>query len=115
MSGMKKWLIGFVLAGILFCTSLAVAVVTYAGTPGTLKWKFKTGNYVYSSPAIGTDGTVYVGGSYDHYLYAINSNGTLKWKFLTGNIVKSSPAIGSDGTVYVGSNDHYILSQAHTL
>ena len=57
-----------------------------------------------SSPAIGSDGTIYVG-SRDDMFYAINPNGTLKWSYTTGHIVVSSPAIGSDGTVYVGSYD----------
>jgi len=58
-----------------------------------------------SSPAIGSDGTVYVG-SRDKKLYAINGKSGVKlWEFETGNIVMSSPAIGSDGTVYVGSFD----------
>ena len=58
-----------------------------------------------SSPAIGSDGTVYVG-SYDKKLYAINGKSGVKlWEFNTGNQVNSSPAIGSDGTVYVGSFD----------
>ena len=38
--------------------------------PGTVLWEFETGS-VYSSPAIGSDGTVYVG-SGDKKLYAIN-------------------------------------------
>ncbi len=58
-----------------------------------------------SSPAIGSDGTVYVG-SYDKKLYAINGKSGVKlWEFETGGYVNSSPAIGSDGTVYVGSDD----------
>ena len=58
-----------------------------------------------SSPAIGPDGTVYVG-SYDEKLYAINGKRGVKlWEFKTGHWVSSSPAIGSDGTVYVGSHD----------
>ena len=36
-------------------------------------WEFKTGSYVNSSPAIGSDGTVYVG-SYDKKLYAIKTD-----------------------------------------
>jgi hypothetical protein len=36
-------------------------------------WEFETGSYVYSSPAIGSDGTVYVG-SNDNKLYAIKSD-----------------------------------------
>jgi hypothetical protein len=62
---------------------------------------------MFSSPAIGSDGTIYVG-SDDHYLYALNPGGTLKWRYQTGVNMNSSPAIGSDGTIYVGSHDHYI-------
>ncbi len=43
----------------------------YAIKPnGTLKWKFKTGDYVTCSPAIASDGTIYIG-SWDNNLYAI--------------------------------------------
>jgi outer membrane protein assembly factor BamB len=68
-------------------------------------WEFETGWHVLSSPAIGSDGTVYVG-SYDKKLYAINGQSGVKlWEFETGDMVHSSLAIGSDGTVYVGSMD----------
>ena len=73
--------------------------------PGTVLWEFETGGFVLSSPAIGSDGTVYVG-SRDKKLYAINGKSGVKlWEFVTGDVVLSSPAIGSDGTVYVGSGD----------
>jgi len=83
---------------------------------GTLKWKFKTEGGIDSSPAIGQDGTIYVG-SDDGNLYAINPNGTLKWKFKTKSVVSSSPAIGPDGTIYVGSLDHnlYAINPNGTL
>ena len=69
--------------------------------PGTVLWQFKTGHNVASSPAIGSDGTIYVG-SFDNKLYAINGKSGVKlWEFETGG-GGSSPAIGSDGTVYVG-------------
>ena len=57
------------------------------------------------SPAIGTDGTIYVGTN-DYYFDALNPNGTLKWSYYTdiGSVV-SSPAIGADGIVYVGLLD----------
>ena len=69
-------------------------------------WEFETGGFVPSSPAIGSDGTVYVG-SYDNRLYAINGKSGVKlWEYETGGAIgESSPAIGSDGTVYVGSDD----------
>ncbi|MCK4445154.1 MAG: PQQ-like beta-propeller repeat protein, partial [Thermoplasmata archaeon] len=74
-----------------------------SGNPGKLRWSFTTGDCVLSSPAIGSDGTVYVG-SWDAKLYAINPDGIEKWSFPTGgDYMHSSPAIGSDGTVYVGS------------
>ena len=49
----------------------------YALNPdGALKWRYMTGDAVYSSPAIGSDGTVYVG-SDDGYLYAIQGSAPL--------------------------------------
>ena len=63
----------------------------------------------YSSPAIGSDGTLYVG-SMDGRLYAVNPDGTQKWVFTTGDIIYSSPAISSDGTIYVGSDDNKLYA-----
>jgi len=69
---------------------------------GTPIWEFVTGSAVASSPAIGPDGTVYVG-SDDKKLYALSGKTGVKlWEFEAGRSVYSSPAIGSDGTVYVG-------------
>ena len=63
-----------------------------------------------SSPAIGSDGTVYFG-SHDKKLYAINGKSGVKlWEFETRGQVWSSPAIGSDGTVYVGSRDNKLYA-----
>ena len=75
-------------------------------TAGVKLWEFETGGEVTSSPAIGADGTVYVG-SKDKKIYALNGKSGVKlWEFKTGGAVLSSPAIGSDGTVYVGSDDN---------
>ena len=43
-----------------------------AKKPGTALWEFKTGSSVFSSPAIGSDGTLYVG-SEDKKVYAIKT------------------------------------------
>ena len=75
----------------------------------TPKWVFTTGGSINSSPAIGTDGTIYVG-SDDNNLYAIPSTGTIKWKLTTGGQINSSPAIGADGTIYVGSDDNNLYA-----
>ncbi len=90
----------------------------YAINPdGSLKWKFSTasaigssdngetpGAYIDSTPAIGSDGTIYVG-AFDGSIYAISPNGQLKWKYTTPEPIESDPTIGSDGTVYIGSGD----------
>ena len=48
-------------------------------TAGTKLWEFETGGGVYSSPAIGSDGTVYVG-LLDNKLYAINGKSGVRGK-----------------------------------
>jgi hypothetical protein len=76
---------------------------------GSLKWTYETGNFIYSSPAIGMDGTIYVG-SGDGNLHAINPDGTELWVYPTLDWVDSSPAVGADGTVYVGSWDNSLYA-----
>lgn len=72
---------------------------------GTLKWKFRTGGKVFSSPAV-YNGTILIG-SEDHSLYAINEkNGKIQWKFATGGAVHSSAAVYKN-VVYFGSFDGY--------
>ncbi len=74
----------------------------------SLKWRHPIGDFVKSSPAIGADGTVYVGNDCD--LSAIRPDGTLKWEYQTEDQVDSSPAVGEDGTVYVRSWDGYLYA-----
>ena len=78
-------------------------------SPPALEWNASTGGVVFSSPALGSDGSVYVG-SNDNNVHAFNSDGSAKWTFTTGNWVDSTPAIGSDGTVYVGSWDNKLYA-----
>lgn len=99
-----------VLAVIFAC---AVATGT-CQQPGTKLWDFTTGNRIESSPAIGADGTIYVG-SWDNKLYAVDASGSNKWSITvgggsSGTWFMSSPAIGPDGTVYVGSNDRSVYA-----
>ena len=68
-----------------------------------LKWKFKTGGAIVSTPAL-AGGTVYFGSS-DHSLYAIDEKtGALRWKYATGSRVASSPAVAG-GRVHFASYD----------
>ena len=93
---------------------------------GKLRWKcsagtFFDGHYMDSSPAIGSDGTIYVGTDpyggggrdpmpVDSVFFAVNPNGTVKWKFPMDDGAESSPAVGPDGTIYVGSFDGYMYA-----
>lgn len=92
-------------------TVYASADGLYALTPaGALKWKFSPGpTHCASTPAVGPDGTVYVG-CQDDALYALAPDGTKRWELRCGDDVDSSPAIGPDGTVYVGSDDHKLYA-----
>ena len=84
---------------------------------GSERWQFATKGpgrvptgAVFASPAIGADGTVYVGGLYDPNLYALNSvDGSIKWtcRFEPRSDDGASrgwpfaaPVIGRDGTIY---------------
>jgi outer membrane protein assembly factor BamB len=105
----------------------------YAINPdGTIKWMVPLSGPVHSSPAVSTDGTIYVGSEGDFgadrsdpcdpkspypssdvypgfpvngHFYAVNPDGSLKWDIKMTGDVDSSPSIAPDGTVYVGS--HY--------
>ena len=72
-------------------------------TDGIKTWSRPVGGMILGSPAIGKDGTVYVG-SDDGNLYAINhTDGSVKWMYRAGGRIWSAPAIGDDGTIYIGS------------
>ena len=82
---------------------------TLASTPSSPNqmWKFPTGSFVYSSPAV-ADGLVFVA-SYDTNVYAIDEySGQQKWAFYTGSVIFSSPAV-ANGVVYVGSRNGGIM------
>ncbi|MDO8545015.1 MAG: S8 family serine peptidase [Opitutaceae bacterium] len=76
------------------------------------KWQFVTEGAVSGSPAVGADGTIYVGGgSPDRNVYAIAPDGTMKWRYETGGSVNNcSPAIGLDGTIFFGANDGQVTA-----
>jgi len=86
----------------------------YQGSPvSNVRWKLKMGtagplSSGGSAPAIGADGTVYVG--WGGQLLAVNPDGTLRWTFETLADAQSSPAIGADGTIYFGAEDDHLYA-----
>ncbi len=101
------------LSGISHVTTFLYAL----DSNGTQKWVFQAPTpspaAPFVSPAVGSDGTVYVVTT-DGYLYAVTNQGDEKWAFLTtaGIAINSSPAIGAGGTIYIGSDDHNLYAIA---
>lgn len=87
----------------------------YAIRPnGSKRWHYYTNDSAQdyttpvSSPAIGSDGSVYVVGTGSKGgIYGLDQYGNLVWKHLTSDASLSSPAIGAVGTVYVGTGGGY--------
>ena len=74
-------------------------------SPGTPVWQFPTGGWVLSSPALSTNGTLYIG-SLGNRVHALDARtGAVRWELVTGEPVVTTPAIGADGTVYVGTDE----------
>ena len=73
-------------------------------------WAAVIGSPINSTPAVGLDGTVYVGAN-NGYIYAINPlTGAIIWQVKTSARVASSPVISSKGILYVGSSDHCLYA-----
>jgi outer membrane protein assembly factor BamB len=65
-------------------------------------WRYEFDDSLDTDPAIGDDGTIYIG-SGDRYLYAFYPNGTVKWRYdVGGRLWLKCPAIADDGTIYIG-------------
>jgi outer membrane protein assembly factor BamB len=128
LEGLRRWATQHVrlltAVGAAVCAALVAVIVTMIFTGGgagsgpanagapSLRWKFKTGGFVGSSPAIDKGGVFF--GSQNQDVYSVDATtGTEKWHFETGKIVFSSPAV-ADGVVYVGSHDSnlYALNES---
>ena len=96
-------------------------LTAWAAPSVTSLWSYASGGALLSSPALGSNGAVYVG-SYDEYLYAINAtNGQLLWRYSVqptrsneDAYIFSSPAVGADGTIYFGT-DHELNSAGRAV
>ncbi len=73
----------------------------------SVNWVFNTHGNITCSPAIGSDGTVYVG-TEQSKMYAITANGSQAWppyEIIPPTSIISSPVIGADGSIYFGADD----------
>lgn len=84
--------------GTVYVISEGEGLCALNSEDGTIKWMYE--QYIYGSPIIDGDGTIYVEGK---RLYAINPDGTLKWSY--GGLWCS--VIGADSTIYaMHAEDH---------
>lgn len=73
--------------------------------PGSMKWRFKTGNIVSSSASFSPDGSVMYIGSRDGSLYALRtSDGSMLWKTPPEHAVDVIPAVDGNMVVYGSSS-----------
>lgn len=112
----RGWGLGMFGACVLL---LASATLRAQAVDGSIRWHYTTlssaaAGSILSSPAVGPDGTVYIGTeigsssstSSSGLLYALNSDGTVKWQFQAGDWIDSSPTVSPDGqTIVFGSWD----------
>lgn len=74
-----------------------------AASPLVEKWRFPGKRWIFCSPVIDNEGTVYFGAD---GFFAIHPNGTAKWVVDDTFIdVFSAPAIDKNGIIYVGLDD----------
>jgi outer membrane protein assembly factor BamB len=89
---------------VLFLFAALAYISAVSQTVITPKWSVPTtGDTGWDSPAIGPDGTVYIG-DISGWLWAVNPDGSVKWNVPVGtDISGSSPSLTADGsTLYIG-------------
>jgi outer membrane protein assembly factor BamB len=121
-----SWSTSFAATNLFVSPSIAIALngtlyigsndgYVYALNPsGSIKWQirvnntdnnnlFTSPNSMYTTPAIGNNGTIYIG-SNEGYLFALEPTlGNLKWKYNAGYPLQSSPIIDTNGNLYFGA------------
>lgn len=102
-------------------TGLTALDISHNPAAPTVRWIFPTAGKVDQTPALATDGTLYVPAMSmsQKRLYALNPNGTQKWVFgpmTTGSENSAYPIVGADGVIYLGLNmSVYALSPAGSV
>ena len=81
----------------------------YALSPqGGMLWTLDLPNIIWTTPAIGADGTLYFGSGMraPGSLVAVDPAGFVRWVLDGLDGISSSPAIGPDGTIHVAGGHH---------
>jgi outer membrane protein assembly factor BamB len=83
--------------GRVFAGNTDGFVYSFAAHTGRLAWRYGTGAYVYSAPAVGPGPhgkpSVFIG-SYDSNLYAFDArSGSVEWKYPAGGRISGAPSL----------------------
>ena len=112
--------------GTIYFSTLDNEMLYALNSNGTLKWTYPlpgdkgqvdgTGIDLISSPAIASDGTIYIGAVCTDTVHAVNPDGTRKWATCIPSFdgvpqwnITSSPALSSNNTLYIGVGDIAML------
>ena len=127
-NGTQKWqrtTLGYVtsspamdISGVLYQGSFDGTLYALDRSDGSVRWKYRTGDHIYSSPALieDADGTLeqVVIGSTDGLLHSVAPHGHALWTYDTGAPIRSSPVVGRapDGrpVVYVGAANGQVVA-----
>jgi len=106
---LRCWSLNFpsVILGLLVFSGAALAQQRHYSA--TNLWHVPVGSNFRSTPALGTNGDIYViAGSGE--LCAVRSDGVARWVFAFHSDTASSPAVGADGSIYFGSRDRRLYA-----
>ncbi len=72
---------------------------------GNLIWNVSLFTMISTAPALGPDGTIYIGGD-NQLLHALNPrDGSVRWTFDAGSKIVSHPVVTSRNVIYFGTSD----------
>lgn len=75
------------------------------------RWTFPLGRAIVGTPTLSNDGATLYFGSFDHNVYAVDSQtGKLRWRFTTADGIDATPTVAPDGSIYIGSYDGYFYA-----
>jgi outer membrane protein assembly factor BamB len=94
--------------GCIYVASMDHKVYSYDAEIGTKRWVSQDlGGALVGTPAVGTDGTLYVG-TFGKEMLALNtSDGSIKWRFTTEDWVWSGPALVNN-SLFFGDLSGYL-------
>lgn len=92
--------------GMVYVANSAGVIKALDAADGTVRWSYKTGGKVFSSPGLCEVSGSLVVGSSDNFIYCLDArSGKLRWRAEAGKSVLGSPEF-LNGVVYIGASDN---------